>query len=334
MSDDAGLRTRLGPGGEFDLIRRFLENAPELPPEVRIGPGDDAAVLADGWVLTTDLSVEEVHFRRSWITDEEIGYRAAAVALSDLAAMAASPVALLVSIAAPRDPAVDLVALNRGLTAAAQSVGAAIIGGDLSRSPGPLFVDVVAVGRTAWPVRRDGAEPGDDVWVTGELGSAAAAVRQWRAGRDPDPALRARFARPEPRIGAAFCLVEQGVVDALIDISDGLAGDAGHLAAASGTRIVLEEARVPIAQAARDAFGEDALALALHGGEDYELCFVTDPGVVDPGYFEKHYGLAVTRVGTVTEGAGVWLRSASGDESELTRGGFDHWTERPGEETD
>lgn len=322
-----GKRVRLGRGGEFDLIRRFVANDEALPDEVRVGPGDDAAVLDDGWIVTTDLSIEDVHFRREWITDEEIGYRAGAVALSDLAAMAAVPVAVLVSLAASREGGADLEAVSRGLHRAARSVGAAVVGGDLSRSPGPLVVDVVALGRTDWPVLRDGAEAGDDVWVTGALGASSAAVTLWEAGREPPEALRSAFAAPRPRIEAASCLVEHEVVDALIDLSDGLAGDAGHLAAAAGVRIVLEEERIPVAPAAVEALGlGPARELALHGGEDYELCFVTDPGVVDAAYFERRYGLVLTRVGSVVEGSGVWLRSATGDEVELERGGFDHWS--------
>lgn len=324
--------TRLGPGAEFDLIRRFLGAADGLPagglpPEVRIGPGDDAAVLEGGWVVSTDLSVEDVHFRRSWLGDAEIGYRAAAAALSDLAAMAASPVALLLSIAAPRGGSVDLEALNAGARRLAAHYGAAVVGGDLSRSPGPLFLDVVVLGRADWPIQRDGAEPGDEVWVTGELGASAAAVQVWGAGQTPSAALRRAFASPRPRIAEACCLVEHEVVDALIDLSDGLVGDLGHLAAAAGVKILLETDRVPVAPAAAEALGEEAaLHAALYGGEDYELCFVTDPGVVDVDYFATRHGIVLTRVGTVTEGAGVWIHSAGDEPVQATRGGFDHWS--------
>jgi len=339
-------RVRLGPGAEFDLIRRFVD-APEAHAaegavadaaapggqevaDVAVGPGDDAAVLRGGWVVTTDLSVENVHFRRGWLTDGEVGRRAAAVALSDLAAMAATPVAVLVSIAAPSAD-VDVEAVSRGVRERAESVGAAVIGGDLSRSPGPLVIDVVALGRTAWPVQRDGAEPGDDVWVTGSLGASAAAVALWENGEEPPEALRAAFADPRPRIEEACCLVEQEVVDALIDLSDGLAGDAGHLAAASGVTVVLEEDAVPVHPAVLERFGvERGRELALYGGEDYELCFVTDPEVVDRSYFEKKYGLTLTRVGSVRAAPAdgdpaVRLRTAAGDEVALPRGGFDHW---------
>jgi thiamine-monophosphate kinase len=326
MSDQGKASVRLGPGAEFDLIRRLLNGAPELPPEVRVGPGDDAAVLEGGWVISTDMSVEDVHFRRSWLTDEEIGYRAGAAALSDIAAMAACPVALLVSIAAPRGGSVDIEAIQRGLSAAAASVDASVVGGDVSRSPGPLMLNVVVLGRTAWPVLRDGAEPGDHVWVTGSLGAASAAVQALVAGDEPAPSLRAAFAHPVPQVEAARCLVEHEMVDALIDLSDGLVGDVGHIAAASGVMVTIEVDRVPVSSAAVDALGaEAALEAALHGGEDYELCFITDADAVDPEYFLGRHGIRVTRVGTVSAGKGVWLQTPDGSRSEIDVGGFDHF---------
>jgi thiamine-monophosphate kinase len=326
MADVPSSRTvALGPGGEFDLIRRFIEDAGELPAQVHVGPGDDAAVLAGGTVISTDLSVEDVHFRRAWITDEEIGYRAAAAALSDLAAMAAGPVGVLVSVAAPRGGAVDVAAVQRGVRAAADDVGAAVIGGDLSRSSGPLMIDVTVVGCTTWPVLRSGAEAGDEVWVTGSLGAAAAAVRAWESGDSPSQDQKAAFARPTPRVAEARCLAEREAVKALIDISDGLAGDAGHIAAASGVRLVLVADWVPVSPAAR---GDAGLTLALHGGEDYELCFVAPPGVMDAAYFEDRFGVQVTQVGRVEEGDGVWLEE-DGALRRLERGGYDHLESQP-----
>ncbi len=326
MSRSRKRRVELGRGAEFDLIRGFLSGGGELPPEVRVGPGDDAAVLSHGWVVSTDLSVEDVHFRRAWLTDEEVGYRAAVAALSDMAAMAATPVALLLSMAAPRGGAVDVSAVHAGVRRAGDRHAAAVVGGDLSSSPGPLFLDVVALGCTAWPVLRDGAEPGDEVWVTGSLGASAAAVRLWEAGHEPDPTLRAAFASPVARIEQAQCLVEHELVDAMIDLSDGLVGDLGHLAAASGVRITVEIERVPVSAAAVAALGpDDALDAALHGGEDYELAFVTDPGVVDPAYFEERHGIVLTRVGRVSEGDGVWIEDETGAARVADEGGFDHW---------
>ena len=323
MTDPARPRTvAMAPGGEFDLIRRFLADQGELPTTVRVGPGDDAAVLKEGMVISSDLSVEDVHFRRTWITDREIGYRAAAAALSDLAAMAAEPVGLLVSVAAPRGGAVDLEAVHSGVRQAAAEVGATVLGGDLSRSPGPLILDVTVVGCTDWPVLRSGARPGDEVWATGTLGAAAAAVRAWEGGQTPGPDLREAFARPTPRINEARCLAEREVPHALIDISDGLAGDAGHLAAASNVRIVLEADRIPVAEAAAEN-AEDRLELALHGGEDYELCFTASPDRLDTEEFVDRFGVRVTRVGRVEEGVGVWLER-NGRVERLERGGYDH----------
>jgi thiamine-monophosphate kinase len=271
------------------------------------------------------MSVEDVHFRRAWLSDAEIGYRAAVAALSDLAAMAATPVALIVSTAAPR-LGVDVGAVQAGVREAAAFVGASVIGGDLSRSPGPLVIDVVVLGCTAWPVLRDGAEPNDEVWVTGTLGASAAATSMWEAGEDPPAALRAAFARPTARVEEARWLVDREWLDAAIDVSDGLAGDVGHLSAASGVRITLSVGDLPVAPAAVDALGaERALRAALHGGEDYELCFVTDPGKVDPVAFERRFGVRLTRVGTVSEGEGVWLREADGSVRQLMEGGYDHW---------
>ena len=129
-------KIQLGQGAEFDMIRKLIDPNMRLPPEVHVGPGDDAAVLEGGWVVSTDLAVEDVHFRRAWLSDLEIGYRAGAGALSDLAAMAATPVGVLVSMACPRDGDVDIEAVQGGLNEVCKTVGAAVIGGDMpSRTP-------------------------------------------------------------------------------------------------------------------------------------------------------------------------------------------------------
>ena len=332
-------RVRLGPGAEFDRIRSMLEQDAALRGRlglgepgrdaVLVGPGDDCAVVhGAGIAISVDLSVEDVHFRRDWLEAEEIGWRAAAAALSDLAAVAAAPVGVLVSLALP--PADD--SGNRvmaGLSEAAARHGALLLGGDLSRSPGPLVIDVVAVGRTGAPVLRSGVLPGDEIWVTGRLGGAAAAVAAWRAGRAPDPPARAAFARPNARISEARWLAEHGGLHALIDLSDGLAGDAAHLASASGVRIVLDLADVPVHESAGQAgTAGDALALALGGGEDYELCFAVASGTGDalaPGFL-RTFGLELTRVGRAVPGEGLFARErADAEPRPLGMGGFSHF---------
>jgi thiamine-monophosphate kinase len=330
MARPPASRVPLGPGREFDLIRSFLGDAAALPARVTLGPGDDAAVLEGGWVVSTDLAVEDVHFRRSWLSDEEIGYRAVCAALSDLAAMAAEPVAVLVSMAAPRGGKVDVSAVQAGVRAAAAAVGASVIGGDLSRSPGPLFIDVVVLGRTDRPVSRVGASVGDEIWVSGTLGAGAAAIHVWDGDGVPAEGLRDRFARPKPRVALALDLAAAGVPVAMLDVSDGLAGDAGHLAAASGVGIVLAESAVPVDPGARSVLGDAAaLAAALHGGEDFELCFAARPGTVEAWLESATAPPAppLTRVGRVVSGEGVRIEDADGVLRPADRGGFDHWSE-------
>lgn len=322
----------LGPGAEFDLIRRFLDRAAPPGDGVLVGPGDDCAVVAGGRIcVSTDISVEDVHFRREWITLEEVGYRAAASSLSDLAAMAARPIGVLVSLASPSEDVPDgAEAVMRGVLEVLARTGGSLLGGDLSRSPGPLVVDVASLGEADRPVVRSGARPGDEVWVTGALGAAAAAVRAWSAGAEPPPDARERFARPSPRVREARWLAERVPIHALIDLSDGLAGDAAHLAAASDVGILLRTEDVPVHPAARAVVGSEraALELALRGGEDYELCLVAPAGTVATvaTEFEEVFGVTVRQVGTVREGSGVVLAGWDDEDArEVT--GFRHFQE-------
>lgn len=301
-----------------------------LPEGVSVGPGDDAAVLGptgDPLVLSCDILVEDVHFRRGWLAVDEVGYRAAAAALSDLAAMAARPVGVLVAMALPDDVSPEEV--HAGILEAAASVDAGVLGGDLSRSAGPIVVDVTVVGRAVspGPVTRAGARPGDEVWVTGELGAAAAAVAIWEGGGTPSAALRRAFAHPSPRVVEALWLLERVPLHALIDLSDGLAGDAAHIAAASEVTLVLERRRIPVAGAVRSAFGDDgerAFTVATSGGEDYELCFIAPAGSVEK--VAGRFAGSLTRVGTVVEaGDAPVLIEDDGRREPLEARGFDHF---------
>ena len=327
-------RIPLGQGPEFDLIRRLVGPAGEVPKGVLVGPGDDCAVLEGGVVVSSDLTVEGVHFRREWITLEEAGYRAASAALSDVAAMAAEPLGILLSLALASSEAAarEAMELTAGAKAACRGVGVTILGGDLAESPGSMVVDVVALGRAEYPVLREGSLPGDEVWVTGSLGGSGTAVRLWEEGRDPPPGLRAAFAHPTPRIQEALWLARTASLHALIDLSDGLGGDAGHLAAASGVSIILEEEAVPVHPEAHEALGDgdEALRRALSGGEDYELCFTLAPGALRGAHldeFQDRFGVCLTRVGTVEVGEGVVLRSAGGSTRPFNRGGYSHFQE-------
>jgi thiamine-monophosphate kinase len=324
----------LGRGAEFDLIRRILASgaasAHVLPEAVRVGPGDDCAVVrGDGIALSVDMSVEGVHFRREWLEPQEIGYRATAAALSDLAAVAATPIGVLVALAARRDDMENMAErVMSGARAAAAHAGAALLGGDITRIDGPMVIDVVVIGNAARPALRRGARPGDSLWVTGELGAAATAVLAWQQGRAPENAARHAFAAPAARLSEATWLADRGAISALIDVSDGIAGDAGHLAAASSVQIVIDAASIPIHPTVRAMFPDPraALELAMRGGEDYELCFAAPPHAVEPliESFRGTFEIALTCIGSVVQGSGVHLRDLEGNIAELQYSGYDH----------
>jgi thiamine-monophosphate kinase len=276
-----------------------------------VGTGDDCAFVtigAERLALSCDLSIEGTHFRAGWLSPEELGWRCTAAALSDLAAVAARPLGLLASVAVPAEwPEEHFAELMAGVGAAASSVGAVVWGGDLVRGE-RVAVDQMVVGRLdGEPVRRSGARVGDELWVTGVLGGPFRAVAAWNAGSEPEESARARFARPVPRIAEALWLKERGA-RAMIDLSDGLVADAGHLAAASGAGVAIDPDLVPLHGAVEVA--DEALV----SGEEYELLLALPAGtgapLVEP--FHAAFNLPLTRVGVVEQGTGVQLRRRSG----------------------
>jgi thiamine-monophosphate kinase len=294
--------------------------------------GDDCALLPGGSytiALSTDVSVETVHFRLDWLRLEEVGWRAVAAALSDLAAEAAAPEGALVALVAPASATErELSAVMSGAGAAASAVGASIMGGDLSS--GPVWsITVTVIGRAISPISRAGARPGDGVWVTGVLGGARAALEAWRRGDAPASLARAAFAHPEPRIAAGRWLAAHGA-HAMLDISDGLGGDAGHLAAASGVALKLELDRLPVASdvvAEARRLNVSPQQFAAEGGEDYELLVAlpADFGADGAREFQRDCGIALTRLGEVEQGGGVRAMLA-GRPVLLT--GFNHFSLR------
>ncbi|HSG82017.1 MAG TPA: thiamine-phosphate kinase [Gemmatimonadota bacterium] len=313
----------LGPGAEFDIIRRVLKDA--LPPgaEVALGSGDDCALIrhGDGFLaLSVDLSVEKGHFIADWGTPELIGERAVRAAISDLAAMAARPFATLISLNTPRTAGPGLAErIARGCLAATEQCGAAHIGGDLSHASDTIVIDVVALGHVKDPLLRSRARPGDELWVTGSLGAAAAAVRTWQAGGKPRDAWRRRFWEPRPRIAEAIFLAGAGA-SAAIDLSDGLLADAGHIAAASGVGIEIDWDSVPVA-------ADVEVELALAGGEDYELLVAVPGGILNDerlNEFNKALGISLTRVGRTVAGSGVRV-FRDGAEVTVESRGYDHF---------
>jgi thiamine-monophosphate kinase len=314
----------LGPGREFDRVRAI---------ERALGPhaatlGDDCAVVgpyAHRIVLSTDVSVENVHFRRSWLRLDEIGWRATAAALSDLAAEGAEPIGVLVALTVPGEMTdADVTEVMRGAGDAAAAVGGTVLGGDLARGPS-LALAVTVVGRAVRPVTRKGARPGDSIWVTGVLGGARAALQAWQGGHEPSAGARLAFAHPRPRIAAGRVLARLGAT-AMLDLSDGLAGDARHLATASGVRLVIDAGRLPLGEGVSDAarFGaQPPEAFAAEGGEDYEL-LVTMPAGSEQAVREAtlEAQAPLTRIGEVRAGEGVELML---DGRRLELAGFDHF---------
>lgn len=287
---------------------RDIFQADPCPSEghVSLGIGDDAAALAvDGTlVVSVDAMVEHVHFERAWLSMEDLGYKAAMAALSDLAAMGARPVGSLGSLALPANVSdADLEALARGQQAAMVEVGARVIGGNLARAA-ELSIHTTVLGATDAPLRRDGARPGDGVFVAGELGLAAAGLRALRDRRDGPEAWVNAWRRPRARIAEGLRAAE--VASAAIDVSDGLAADVGHLATASGLAVVLD----------RGALFEPSLELALYGGEDYALVITAAAPV--PGF---------RRIGSCEAGTGVWL-AHDGHREPLEARGWDHFAAR------
>ncbi len=312
----------LGRGREFDRIRgmaaRWKERARGL--------GDDCAFIeAGGEVLAVsmDLAVEGVHFRRDWLTPAEIGYRAAAAALSDLAAVAAEPMALLLALGVPEGEAdATLEGLADGVGDAAADAGALIVGGDLTRA-GELVVDCCVIGRAPAPVRRSGARPGDRLVVTGALGGPRAALAAWEAGTEPAPEARARFVRPAPRHAAARFLASLRA-RAMIDLSDGLAGDLGHLLAASGVGASVWVDHLPVlaaAAAAAERAGEPAWRFAAGSGEEYELLAALPEDVTDEALAQAP--VPVTVIGTFEESPG--LRATLAGRAVSLPAGYDHF---------
>ncbi len=304
----------LGPGREFDAIRALIAQWGDAAQ----GLGDDAALLdvphGARLVVSVDTSVEDVHFKRGWLAPEEIGWRATAAAISDLAAMAAEPLGLLLALSVPPRWMDDLNALGAGVAAAARFAQMPIVGGDTTGGE-LLTLSLTVLGTARAPLSRRGARPGDIIYVTGRLGGPSAALRALALGERPAEAHRARFAHPEPRLAAARWLAERGAT-AAIDISDGLAADLRHIAAASSVTLELDVSAVPLLDGVTL---EDALA----GGEEYELAVTS--GALDPAAFEAATGILLTAIGEVSAGASEVRAKQGRARVDLPRG-HDHFS--------
>jgi thiamine-monophosphate kinase len=308
----------LGPGAEFDAVRALLAKWGSAA----IGIGDDGAVLdvpaGSRLIVSTDSTVEDVHFRREWISAEEVGLRATTAALSDLAAMGARPLGVLLALTVPARWRPELGALAQGIGDAAARHGAPIVGGDVTVGD-RLALGITVLGHTAHPLSRAGARPGDTLYVTGRLGGPGSALSAWLSGGVPSEAARRRFAHPEARLHAGQWLAAQGAT-AAIDLSDGLSGDVAHLAAASGVRCVLRLDAIPCVPGV-------GTREALASGEEYEL-LVAAPGLDVAAFARENAGLVLTAVGSVEAsaraGEGEVRAEEHGKAVELP-GAYDHF---------
>jgi len=299
---------------EFKLISLISKELPLPAERVELGIGDDAAVLkpARGHaLLCSDAMVEGVHFDLNYATPEDIGHKALAACLSDLAAMNGRPVGIVVSLALPQDRAAKFLdGFYKGARAIAQSCGCDIVGGDLSSSPNEIFIDVACYGETDHPISRSGAKPGDLVAVSGTLGGSSAGFKSLSGGYDTSDSLKQKHLRPQPRFDLVGTPEFAVACTSLIDISDGLASELSHLAEKSRVGFEIQSANIPL-------HDEATLHDGLYGGEDYELLATFMPGASIPDGF--------TVLGRVTD-SGLTMVHADGERETLQPQGFDHFS--------
>lgn len=343
--------------GEFGLIDRIASHA-TAGHGVVTGIGDDAAVtaLSPGMQLltSTDMLLEGVHFRRVWHDPRRLGRKSLAVNISDIAAMGGIPRWALLSLAVPADLSVEyLDDFTDGFLSMAAEHGVTLIGGDTCASSNGLIISVTMMGEQSPEkiVRRSGARPGDDIWVTGTLGDAAFGLSllessqsgnapqppsnlpleggEVRPSKDIDEYFVSRLLDPSPRTRTGKLLAESGLITAMIDISDGLLADFGHIAEMSAVGGVIQLDALPLSGAFRQSCAQDPDALAsyaLAGGEDYELAFTCPPSAREKiKDIMKKCGISFTRVGIVTEISDVNVLQANGAQYNLQLSGFNHF---------
>jgi thiamine-monophosphate kinase len=328
--------------GERGLIAELSQIFGRPPGQVVCGIGDDTAVIGpdrdDDLLWTIDALIEGVHFDLTYTPLRLLGRKALAVNLSDIAAMGGEPQYALLALGWPPErPLVGALELARGMQSLAQEYGAALIGGDTVSSPGCLTMSLTVMGRVKPDelLRRDQARVGDMIYVTGQLGQAAAGLEMLRLGLNlPDETnnlLSQAFFNPRPQVSAGRVLARHHLATAAIDLSDGVASDLDQICLLSKVGAVVEADRVPIPAGVLEVanlLGKEPLDLALKGGEDYLLLFTTHPDQESDmqEYFRRANLPAPTCIGTIVPGSGVKLRF-QWDELEISGAGFDHFRE-------
>jgi len=315
------------PQPEKLLISRIRHRAP-LRRGIVSGIGDDCAILqipaGHQTLVTTDFSLEGVHFRREWHPAETVGHRCLTRGLSDIAAMGGNPIAAFLSLALPPTlPQSWVDQFLRGLLKLAKQFKVSLAGGDTAQSPGGVLADIVVVGSVPQgkAIQRSGARAGDCVYVTGTLGGAAAALKLLFSGRKLRPDDFPRHFHPTPRIQVGQFLREKGLASAMIDLSDGLSTDLAHICQESGVGAEVHAPAIPCASIAKPS-REVELQFALNGGDDYELLFTARPSKHVP---TRIAGLPITQIGRITRDKHVILVNEDGVRSELRPKGWEHF---------
>ena len=320
--------------GEFGLIDRIAASVASNA-SVIVGIGDDAAALEPTAgqlsLVTSDMLVEGVHFDLALCDPLTLGRKSLAVNLSDLAAMGAKPRYFLLSLAIPATLPLEFIdGFIAGLLQRADQFGVILVGGDTCSSKGGLVISVTAMGEQLPDrvLRRNGAHAGDLIFVTGTLGDSALGLELLRAGERGGLAVE-RHLDPEPRVAAGIAMAEAGLATAMIDVSDGLLADLGHILRLSGVGARVELGNVPLSSVFKEnisRFSVDPFPLALGGGEDYELLFTADPA--DKGRvlaLMKEVGGQVSHLGEITPSGGLSLVTADGGEYQAARRGYNHF---------
>jgi len=307
------------------LIERVRRAAARGSRSAGTGIGDDCAVLrvprGDEVLVTTDFSLEGVHFRREWHPPDSVGHRCLARGLSDIAAMGGVPRAAFLSLALPPDlPQKWVDQFVGGLLKLAKRYSVPLAGGDTAQSPGGVLADIVVLGSApaGKAILRSGAKPGDLLYVTGTLGSSVAVLNRLRDGEKLQPKSHLKHFYPEPRIAIGQFLREKKLASAMIDISDGLSTDLGHICDESKTGAVVYADALPIA----DGLGDDNMQLALHGGEEYELLFTARPNRRIP---KQIAGAAITQIGEIVGSRRMKLAQSDGRTEILQPAGWEHF---------
>ena len=322
---------RLKELGEFGLIDRIARQVHNSPAVV-LGIGDDAAALLPTpgtlTLITSDMLLEGVHFDLSFCDPQSLGRKSLSVNLSDLAAMGAKPRQFLLSIALPKTISLEFVdGFMAGIMEQAERFGVTLVGGDTCASLGGLAISITALGEQLPErvVRRSGAAPGDLVCLTGTVGDAAAGLNELRQG-GRQGFLVARQLDPQPRVAAGMALAEAGLVSAMIDVSDGVLGDLTHICELSGVGARLELGELPLSDEYRAACGADPYALALSGGEDYELLFcIPREKSLEAENLLKTLSLRFSVIGEIVEGSAVQPVLPGGGAYQPEQRGFDHF---------